>query len=366
MIKQVLFISILMYTLTAFGQSVTTIVDNASTMFRDALIFDDSGNLYCADYGGDAVYKRTPDGTVSTFASGFNTPNGMAFDSNGDMFMCDNQGSLIYKLDNQGNTIASYPTDFPSGIIKDLASDTMIFTVYSSQHELKKLAPDGTIVPFHAGSPLLGPVGLAYVDNDLYVGNFTNREVYRVESDTLIYVATVPGPTAGRLGFLANVGGKLYGTSWQDNKIYEIVVSELDSTILYAGSSNGSDDGPLVSATFSQPNGIIGNAAGDTMYVSQYGSGKLRMIAGVQLGLDGKDYFSRVQLYPNPTSSALTVELPFASDVAISVFQPDGRLIEQKEINDLKTTFNLGTIPGTYFLEIRIDDERHMYKVLKQ
>ncbi|MFT5858870.1 MAG: hypothetical protein ACI865_000964 [Flavobacteriaceae bacterium] len=80
----------------------------------------------------------------------------MAFDANGNMFMCDNQASLIYKLRPTGAVLDSFPTSFPSGIIKDVASDTMIFTVYSVLHELNKLAPDGTIPAFHAGNPLLG------------------------------------------------------------------------------------------------------------------------------------------------------------------------------------------------------------------
>ena len=47
----------------------------------DGLAFDAAGNLYVANAGNDTVSKVTPAGTVSTFASGFNDPDGLAFDA---------------------------------------------------------------------------------------------------------------------------------------------------------------------------------------------------------------------------------------------------------------------------------------------
>ncbi|MDB3906807.1 hypothetical protein N9355_05015, partial [Crocinitomicaceae bacterium] len=72
---------------------VSTLVDNGATPFTDDLIEDASGNLYCADYSGDAVFKRTPSGVVTTFVNGLNTPNGLAFNSAGELYVCDNIGS---------------------------------------------------------------------------------------------------------------------------------------------------------------------------------------------------------------------------------------------------------------------------------
>ena len=41
----------------AFAQgTVSTVVDTTAYRFTDDLIFDSNGNLYCADYSGDAVY----------------------------------------------------------------------------------------------------------------------------------------------------------------------------------------------------------------------------------------------------------------------------------------------------------------------
>ncbi len=47
----------------------------------DGLAFDAAGNLYVANYGNNTVSEVTPAGVVSTFASGFNEPDGLAFDA---------------------------------------------------------------------------------------------------------------------------------------------------------------------------------------------------------------------------------------------------------------------------------------------
>ena len=39
--------------------------------------------------GSNNIYKFTPNGTQSTFASGLNSPAGLAFNSSGDLFEAD-------------------------------------------------------------------------------------------------------------------------------------------------------------------------------------------------------------------------------------------------------------------------------------
>ena len=48
-----------------------------------------AGNLYVANNGNDTVSKVTPAGVVSTFASGFNGPIGLAFDAAGNLYVAD-------------------------------------------------------------------------------------------------------------------------------------------------------------------------------------------------------------------------------------------------------------------------------------
>src|SRR5437773_1465996 len=53
------------------------------------LASDIAGNLYVADFGDGNIYKFTPKGLRSTFASGLNGPSDLAFDKSGNLFVAD-------------------------------------------------------------------------------------------------------------------------------------------------------------------------------------------------------------------------------------------------------------------------------------
>src|SRR5438132_965673 len=75
------------------------------------LAFDGSGNLFEADYNSGTIFKFTPDGTKSPFASGLNTPIGLAFDSSGNLFEADQGSGTIFKF-----TPAGTKSTFASGL----------------------------------------------------------------------------------------------------------------------------------------------------------------------------------------------------------------------------------------------------------
>jgi len=93
------------------------------------LAIDKAGNLFVADYDQGIIYEYKPDRTRATFASGLNHPVGMAFDSTGNLFVADNslgniyQGSIYqYHLDGSRVTFAVLDqADRPA----DLAFDNM-------------------------------------------------------------------------------------------------------------------------------------------------------------------------------------------------------------------------------------------------
>ena len=61
-------------------------------MLLSSLAFDKAGNLFVADaaVGSSAVYKFTPAGVRTTFASGFTSAFALAFDGRGNLFVADN------------------------------------------------------------------------------------------------------------------------------------------------------------------------------------------------------------------------------------------------------------------------------------
>ncbi len=333
---------------------VTTLVNDGATPFTDDLIEDASGNLYCADYSGDAVFKRTPSGVVSTFVSGLNTPNGLAFNSNGELYVCDNVGSRIFTYDAAGSPLDTIVVSSPSGIVKDAVSDTMIFTTYSGFGTLKKLAPDGSIFDFHSGGELNGPVGLEYCQGELYVANFNNRKIFRVEDDTVVYITALPG--SGSLGFLAVAGDKLLATAFNGQKIYSIdpIAEEVN---IYAGSSFGGTDGALDSAKFTTPNGIYVNGTMDSIYVSEYNTGKLRLITGFTLAVPELSIATNVQLYPNPSNASVTVQYNAEVPFEVILATLEGKELIQKSSSLVNnSTLDLTALSsGAYLVQIRID-----------
>lgn len=369
-----LFFSLFLTMLGLHGsaQYVTTIVNDPLTQFRDALIFDARGNLYCADYPGSSVFKRTPGGTVSVFATGFDSPNGLAFNSHGELYVADNTGNHIYKLDSNGLFLDTINVTSPSGLIKSWDSDTIIFTTYLG-NTIGKLAPDGMIVPWHGGGLLNGPVGLAYdTTGQLWAGNFTDRIVFQVHPDTVTYWATVPGPAVGDswLGFIAYARGSLWGTSYNGHKLYRIDLSQPDSVEYFAGGLRGNTDGHVSTSRFNYPNGIIGSTTGDTLYVSDYGSGRLRMITpGPTVGVLVADPIEVLSITPNPVRDACIVQptggfqsaslrlIDCLGDTLLSFDNVEGETYQMK----------IGDLPaGIYYLVVDQDGLRSTTRLVKQ
>src|SRR5438445_4188123 len=128
------------------------------------LAVDAAGNLYEADTGSGNIYKFTPQGVLSTFASGLNliqgtgaygNDNTIVFDSHGNLFVASNYNDTypstgsIYKISPQGAviTFADLPDGYLGGAIGfDSAGNLFILTGngYVYNYRLLKYTPDGT------------------------------------------------------------------------------------------------------------------------------------------------------------------------------------------------------------------------------
>lgn len=88
----------------AAGENGT--VDGAGKAARfwypQGLAIDERGNIYVADTAGKCVRKVTPDGQVSTLASGFKYPTAVAVNHDGDVFVTDSSNHLVQKIARDG------------------------------------------------------------------------------------------------------------------------------------------------------------------------------------------------------------------------------------------------------------------------
>src|SRR4029077_11969932 len=62
-----------------------------------------SGNLYEADSGSGSIFKFAPNGTRSTFKTGLNAPQSLAFDRNGILFVGECPSCGIVAIGPNGN-----------------------------------------------------------------------------------------------------------------------------------------------------------------------------------------------------------------------------------------------------------------------
>ena len=105
------------------------------------LAFDRSGNLFVADVERGSIFKLTPDGSQSTFASGL-APLDLAFDPSGNLFVA-GSGDTIFKFAPNGTK-----STFASGlsVLSGLAFDGAgnLFVSERDSSRILKFAPDGT------------------------------------------------------------------------------------------------------------------------------------------------------------------------------------------------------------------------------
>ncbi len=111
------------------------------------LAFDSSGNLYVADAGSGNVYKFARGGGRTTFASGLINPIGLAIDGP-DLLVAENGGNLIssFPLTGGSKTISIPSVTAPLGVAFDginryVANTASVF----------KVAPDGTMTDIDPG-----------------------------------------------------------------------------------------------------------------------------------------------------------------------------------------------------------------------
>lgn len=349
------------------AQTVTTITTNASKI-DDDIIFDTAGNLYGSNYIGSKVYKLTPDGVESIFASGFGNPNGLAFNDDGTLIMADNTANKLYKIFPDGSKevfVDSLPG--PSGVLRAAGSDTLLVTSYIT-HEIWKVAPDGSISTFLTHPQFNGPVGMCYDDSlNLYIANFSDRKIFKMTPNGQVTFFTQP-PLGQFIGFLTYTKGSLYATAMEAHKIYKIDLE--GNYAVWLGSTIGALDGDASVAKFNRPNGIRPSSTGDTLYVSDFGTKRVRMITNLGGTSATKELMSewKVSVSPNPLTNTaqITFELPNAAMMSIGLYDEAGRLVqsvlENEKLPQGRHQYSLarnGLNAGIYFLQIQ-SSEGHL------
>ena len=312
----------------ALSQPVAPIVGTFASGFSSpqGLAFDAAGNLYVANAGN--VSEVTPGGVVSTFAVGFNNPEGLAFDAAGNLYVANAGNGTVIEVTPAGavSTFAAGFSGSPQGLAFDGAGNLFVGVNNFGNGTVSKVAPGGAVSRFAAG--FYNPQGLAFdTAGNLYVANANGTVSEVTPGGAVSTFANLGNPTglafdaAGNLFVNVNVFG---GAS-----VVEVAPGGVVSTVANLNGTGGQ--------------GIAFDAVGN-LYVANVGNRAVAEIGGAvtvpfTLGGDavaGADYANLtagpLTFAPGQTTAYITGTLP--ADLGA----------------DKTLTFTLGTPTGTVTL----------------
>jgi len=183
----------------------------------EGLAFDGAGNLYVGNAGASQIVKITPDGTKSVFAGGFLNPFGLAFNSTGDLFVSTDNGN-IYQVAPDGS-VSTFASGFnqPHGIAFDSTGN--LFVADAGHYQIVKVAPNGQKGAF-ASSLFNDPKGLVFNRLDeLFMSNYGGITKYEPNGTS----SPVSSAAALGLGMTFDHSGNLFVADFSSNKISKSV-----------------------------------------------------------------------------------------------------------------------------------------------
>jgi sugar lactone lactonase YvrE len=298
--------------------------------------------------GGSSIARYTPDGTPTTFASNLDTPRGLAFDSGGNLFVATNSSVDQDPLDVQGTILkispdglmSTFATGFGTGFfLTGLATDSAgnVFVRAQNQNVLPavpttiyKITPGGTVITF--GSVPSGSQGLAFAAGNLFAGDGAGQTIYKFTCGGARSVF------AGPAAFVSGEGP----TSLTFDSLGNLFVSAVDNDTL------GNGEILEFPPDFAPDGTPITFAAGLTNLPRglAFGAGNL-FVADVGLGSPG----DILEFTPD----GMEISPPFASPIGIGqnhgaeflAFAPPNTSIVSTVTTAVTLTFPEGTSAGT-------------------
>ncbi|MES2810179.1 MAG: gliding motility-associated C-terminal domain-containing protein [Bacteroidota bacterium] len=222
-------------------------------------------------------------------AASFNKPQDLRFDNDGNLYIADLNNNQIRKVTLTGYTIDRNP---PAGIVFDPTTG-----IFSGTPTTASAPADYKVIAYNAGGPSVptfvnievSPPPLADKPNISYSTPQTysvNRQISPLTPINTggavpqsIYGETTVVATGLSLGLYvaADRYGDVYVSEYGGNRIKKISVTPHEIVAGSPGSSAGKADGPVATATFSQPRGIV-SAPNGSLYVAEQANNRIREI----------------------------------------------------------------------------------------
>lgn len=246
----------------------------------DGVSVADNGNIYISGgLEGKNITRVMPGGDVSIFATGFESANGSDFDSNGNLYVADYRGNAIRKITADG-TFSTFADDLdgPAGIYVD-HEDNVIVSLFGAGFSgegatVLKITADGTVSELAAGNGLSDVIGVAGDGNGrIFAANWNSGQLFEVSGGEAVSFADI-GSAVNQIEY---GDGYIYIPAPQMHKILRVDLNGNIEVIAGTGEA-GSSDGPGTSATFDRPNSCALSPDGEILYVYDANTGHLRKI----------------------------------------------------------------------------------------
>lgn len=259
---------------------------NVSTLSTDVAPNGDgvsvaaNGDIYISGgLEGKKITRVTPEGDDSIFATGFESANGSDFDSKGNLYVADYRGNAIRKIEPDG-TFSTFAGDLngPGGVYVD-HEDNVIVGLFGINFSgdaatVLKITPGGTASELATGGGLNDVVGVAGDDNGrIFAANWSTGELFEVTGGEVKPFVDIEG-TVNQIEY---AHGYIYVPNPQKHKILRVDLNGNVEEVAGTGES-GSSDGPSESATFDRPNSCGLSPDGQTLYVYDSNTGHVRKL----------------------------------------------------------------------------------------
>ncbi len=299
--------------------SYTVVVTNtagSATSLPAVLVVDSNVGYTFTTMAGMAGVSGAADGTGA--AARFNNPTGVAVDPTGNVYLTDYYNHVVRRVTPTGGvtTVAGHTGisgtqngigtaaffSYPTGLALDPTGATL-FVVDQGNSAIRKIVVSSGAVTTFAGGISLPRSLVVDPEGNVYATTPSNVLKFSPSGAMSIFAGSTAGAvgsndgvgTLARFNSLAGIArdgaGNLYVADDFNVNIRKITADGTVSTVAGLLQNAGVVDGPISSATFTFPSGIVVDAAG-AIYVSDYYAQTLRKVAaGVVRTIGGLSYY---------------------------------------------------------------------------